>query len=196
MGKIKKILIAIGVILVAWLIGYVIGRNHISDVTGVIQIDTLVRYDTIQIEKPAEIRYKKLTQTILVPVSDTIVMHDSIFVPVQKEVKEYKDSLYYARVSGYHPSLDYIEVYPKVTTISKTETIVQDRPQWHYSLDLRLDYGQVGYKYIQPGIGAEVGYKKWAIGAAVGLNVELENNTLIHPNFCWNVGMKYNFLGK
>lgn len=194
--KVKKILIIIAVLLAATLIGYVVGRSHPRDIEQIVKIDTLVRYDTIKIDKPVEVRYVQTTKTIRVPVRDTILLKDTTYVVLPKEVKEYRDSQYYAKVSGYQPSLDYIEVYPKTTTISKTETIVQSRSPLYYSLDLQLDYGSIGYKYLQPSVGAELGYKKWAIEAAAGLNVEIENSTIVNPNFCWRVGLKYNLLGK
>ena len=194
--KIKKILIIIAVLLAATLIGYVVGRSHPRDIEQIVKIDTLVRYDTIKIDKPVEVRYVQTTKTIRVPVRDTILLKDTTYVVLPKETKEYRDSQYYAKVSGYQPSLDYIEVYPKTTTISKTETIVQSRSPLYYSLDLQLDYGSIGYKYLQPSVGAELGYKKWAIEAAAGLNVEIENNTVVNPNFCWKFGLKYNLLGK
>ena len=194
--KIKKILIIIAVLLAATLIGYVVGRSHPRDIEQIVKIDTLVRYDTIKIDKPVEVRYVQTTKTIRVPVRDTIRLKDTTYVVLPKETKEYRDSQYYAKVSGYQPSLDYIEVYPKTTTVTKTETIVQSRSPLYYSLDLQLDYGSIGYKYLQPSVGAELGYKKWAIEAAAGLNVEIENNTVVNPNFCWKFGLKYNILGK
>lgn len=193
---IKKILISVVLILVAGLIGYVTGRSHVHDIDQTVKVDTLIVYDTIKIDKPVEVRYVQTTRTIRVPVRDTIRLKDTTYMVLPKEEKEYRDSQYYAKVSGYQPSLDYIEVYPKTTTISKTETIVQSRSPLYYSLDLQLDYGSIGYKYLQPSVGAELGYKKWAIEAAAGLNVEIENNTVVNPNFCWRVGLKYNLLGK
>lgn len=194
--KVKQILIIIAVFLATALIGYVVGRSHPHDIDQTVKVDTLIVYDTIKIDKPVEVRYVQTTKIIRVPVRDTIRLKDTTYVVLPKEVKEYRDSQYYAKVSGYQPSLDYIEVYPKTTTISKTETIVQSRSPLYYSLDLQLDYGSIGYKYLQPSVGAELGYKKWTIEAAAGLNVEIENSTMTNPNFCWRFGLKYNLLGK
>ena len=194
--KVKKTLIIIAVLLAATLIGYVVGRSHPRDIEQIVKIDTLVRYDTIKIDKPVEVRYVQTTKTIRVPVRDTIRLKDTTYMVLPKEEKEYRDSQYYAKVSGYQPSLDYIEVYPKTTTVSVLETVIQHSSPFYYSLDVQVDYGSVGYKYLQPSVGAELGYKKWAIEAAAGLNVEIENSTVINPNFCWRVGLKYNLLGK
>ena len=193
---IKKILISVVSILMAGLIGYVTGRSHVHDIDQTVKVDTLIVYDTIRIDKPVEVRYVQTTKMIRVPVRDTIRLKDTTYMVLPKEEKEYRGPQYYAKVSGYQPSLDYIEVYPKTTTVTKTETIVQSRSPFYYSLDLQLDYGSVGYKYLQPSVGAELGYKKWAIEAAAGLNVEIENSIVMNPNFCWRVGLKYNLLGK
>ena len=53
-------------------------------------------------------------------------MRDTVYLVLNRQIKEYRDSLFYARVSGYDPELDYIEVYPKTVVISKTETTIQD----------------------------------------------------------------------
>jgi hypothetical protein len=46
---------------------------------------------------------------------------DSVAVPIPIEQRTYTDdSTYYAKVSGYHACLDYIEVYQKTTTIERT----------------------------------------------------------------------------
>lgn len=86
------------------------------------QIDTIFVRDTIRIEKPVYIR-KKITDTMLVAVTDTLRLRDTLYVPIPKEVKVYANEDYYAEVSGYQPNLDYLEIYTKTTTISKTERV-------------------------------------------------------------------------
>ena len=57
---------------------------------------------------------------------------DTAFVeiPVPVEVKTYADSTYRAQVSGYRPSLDWIEVYQRTTTI--TQYIDHPAPRWSF----------------------------------------------------------------
>lgn len=126
MEKIKSIIVAAALLVGVWLIGYIIGRNHIPDATGKIQIDTLVRHDTIRVDSPVEIRRIKTTDTLILPITDTLRVRDTVYLVLNRQIKEYRDSLFYARVSGYDPELDYIEVYPKTVVISKTETTIQD----------------------------------------------------------------------
>ena len=82
--------------------------------------DTLVVRDTVTIEKPVYIS-RKVTDTMLVSVTDTLRLKDTLYVAIPKEVKVYANEDYYAEVSGYQPSLDYLEIYQKNVVISKTE---------------------------------------------------------------------------
>ena len=64
-----------------------------------------------------------------VAVHDTTRINDTTFVVLPREVRQYADSTYRAQVSGVEPSLDWIEVYQRTTTITNYITKVQ-RPKW------------------------------------------------------------------
>ena len=146
MEKYKKLLIAIAIVAGAWLIGYITGRNYVREATTVVQVDTVIKHDTIRVPSPVEIRYEKLTETLILPKVDTLRLRDTIYLVVNKEIKEYRDSLYYARVSGYQPNLDYIEVYPKTVVISKTETTTQSVTKCNtLALGAELQYNGTTY---------------------------------------------------
>ena len=118
----KKIVIYIAIALLLVLVGFLLGgsRCRVPSNTIVVQTDTIVVRDTHIVERPVYIR-KKITDTVLVAVTDTLRLRDTLYVPIPKEVKVYANEDYYAEVSGYQPSLDYLEIYQKTTTISKTE---------------------------------------------------------------------------
>ena len=110
--------------------------------------------DTTIIEKidtqyfPKPIPYK-------VEVRDTIRLTDTIYIGGQilfQEVKEYKDSTYYARVSGINANLEEIRVFPKYSTIyiNTTEKVYLKPKKWEFGLQ-----GGVGItpKGVQPYIG-------------------------------------------
>lgn len=160
-----------------------------------VQRDTLIVYDTIRLEKPAEIRYVRTKEVIKVPIHDTVRIHDTTFLLLKKEVREYRDSMYYAKVSGYDPSLDYIEVYPKTTTISKTETVVQKPSPWRYGVTVGLDYGWMKRTHVTPNVGAEVGFKKVSLGVEAGINLNV-NNTQEAPIPYLQASVKYRLAGK
>lgn len=196
MGKFKSILVAAALLAGVWLIGYIIGRNHIPSTVEKVQIDTLVRHDTIRIESPVEIRSIKTTDTLIVPITDTLRVCDTVYLVLNRQTKEYRDSLFYARISGYDPTLDFIEVYPRTTTISKTETVVQKPSAWRYGVTVGLDYGMMWGKHITPNVGAEIGYKKLTLGVECGVNISLANSTIDTPTPYLQASIKYRLAGR
>ncbi len=103
----------------------------------IIQRDTLVIHDTVRIEKPVA-KIVRTVDTMLVFAVDTVVMRDTLFVRIPVEQKVFSDSLYKLQVSGYRPSLDWIEVYP--TTIKVTETI-QEKSRKRWGVGVQVGYG-------------------------------------------------------
>lgn len=196
MGKFKSILVAAALLVGVWLIGYIIGRNHIPSTIEKIQIDTLVRHDTIRIESPVEIRRIKTTDTLILPITDTLRVRDTVYLVLNRQIKEYRDSLFYARVSGYDPTLDFIEVYPRTMVISKTETTTQNPSPWRYGVTVGLDYGMMWGKYITPNVGAEIGYKKLTLGVECGVNMSLVNSTIETPMPYLQASIKYRLAGR
>lgn len=192
--KVIKILIPALLALSCYLMGYFRARNHFCDATKMVT-DTLVVRDTHVIEKPVLVERTR-KETLLVPVHDTTIVNDTIYVSLPMESRTYKGEEYLAVVSGYQPSLDLIEVYPKTMVVSKTETTTLKPSPWHYSLDIAVNYGCMGVGYIQPGIGLEIGHKKLAVIAEAGLNVEFIDMSVRNPNLYWQVGLKYNLLGR
>lgn len=187
--KVISILILALLALGCYLIGYFRAREHFRDVTKMVT-DTLIVRDTHVIEKPALVEQTR-KETLLVQVHDTVRIKDTLYIPLPKETKTYKGEEYYAEVSGYKPSLDRIEVYPKTTTISKTETIIQKPSPWRVSLDIGLDYSRMEAKYISPNIGAEIGYKRFSVNAELGVGLKAENMIILEPHPYWKVGVKY-----
>lgn len=115
----------------------------IRDTTIVVQIDT--QYF------PKPVPYK-------VEVRDTIELTDTIYVGGQtffQEVKEYKDSTYYARISGINAYLEEIRVYPKTITqyITNTERVYIQPKKWSIGIQ-----GGIGItpKGLQPYLGVGV----------------------------------------
>lgn len=91
-----------------------------------------------------------------VVVRDTVVVNS--FQNLQdwkvlvQEVKEYKDSTYYAKISGINAYLEEIEVYPKTITqyISNTEKVYIQPKKW--SIGIQAGYG-ITPKGLQPYLG-------------------------------------------
>ena len=132
------------VLIIGTALGFFIrGRYLGHDV--LVQTDTLIVRETTKIEYPVEVKRFTDKSIMFIPLwinnagekPDTVTINDTVFISVPKEIKEYRDASYFARVSGYYPSLDYIEVYPETKVITNTETIL---PHKNY-LSLGIDIG-------------------------------------------------------
>ena len=90
--------------------------------------------------------------------TDTLTINDTVYVAVQRERVVYQDSLYRAVISGIHPSLDSISVYPQTTIITLTD---KSKPK-HWHLGVSAGVGFTG-KGISPYLGAGITYsfKSW-----------------------------------
>ena len=114
--------------------------------------DTATRTDTVFIDRPEEVvRWRDRVKYLAV--TDTIRVEDSVFVSVPIEVRQYADSTYRAQVSGWHPSLDWIEVYARTQTI--TSTIVREAPRW--SLGVTAGPGLLYDGNLRAGVGIVAG---------------------------------------
>lgn len=113
-----------------------------------ITTDTLIvqKVDTIKIVKPKP--YK-------------VVVRDTIYIqPPQvliQEVKEYKDSTYYAKISGINAYLEEIEVYPKTVTkyITVSKEIHQKPKKWGLGVSAGM---ATTHDKFQPYIGVGITY--------------------------------------
>ncbi len=130
--------------------------------------DTATRTDTVFIDRPAPVSSIPAGVELL-PVGTLAQMQarvdsllavqpDTAFVeiPVPIETKRYggrPGDEYEAQVSGWHPSLDWIEVYSRTQTI--TSTIVKDAPHW--SLGVTAGPGLLYDGNLHAGLGIVAG---------------------------------------
>lgn len=123
--------------------GYFMGRRspRARGPEVIVRTDTLRVRDTLVIDRPVPID-TRVTDTLLVAVTDTVQVRvrDTVRVMVQvpRETKLYGDTTYRAQVSGYRPSLDWIEVYPQTTVVTRT-IFVDSRKRW--GIGLQAGYG-------------------------------------------------------
>lgn len=140
---IKSIIPYVSVLIVGIVIGSLCRHPHTIE-REVVQKDTIVVKDTVVLEKPVPYKVTK-TEAVLVPVSDTVRVHDTLYVSLPFEKKFYKGEDYYAEVSGYSPRLDYLQVYQKEVTITKTEI---ETIRLRNQLSLGAELGYIGRPYI------------------------------------------------
>ena len=85
------------------------------------QADTIRIRDTIRIPHPVSVTSRTIdTMTVLVHATDTLWIHDTLYISLPIEQRIYADSTYTAWISGYRPKLDSILIYPQTTTITNT----------------------------------------------------------------------------
>lgn len=133
----KKILPYIIVIVLGIVIGWLCRGCFHADETPIVQKDTLVYRDTIRETYPIEIS-KEVVRKEYVVVRDTLRIKDTLYLSLPMERKVYGSDDFYAEVTGYKPSLDYIEVFPKTKII--TERIVEKRKMNSLSAGVELGY--------------------------------------------------------
>lgn len=81
---------------------------------------------------------------------------DSVSVKIPITQKRYADSTYTAWVSGYHPTLDSIFVYPRHEVMTITNTIRQKPYRW--GIGIHAGYGITPKHGMQPYIGIGIQY--------------------------------------
>ena len=120
----------------SWRLGY---RSAVAESIETPKADTLIVRDTVTVEYPVPI-LTTITDTLLVAYPDIVIIHDTTFVQLPKERKEYSGKDYRAVVSGYQPSLDLIQVFPETKVVPRTIS-VPSRKRSHFALSLQAGYG-------------------------------------------------------
>lgn len=146
-------------ILILCLLCFVTGRyTKKAEIERVCETDTFIYVDTIRDSIPYPI-YETLIQTVpeLFPIYITLdgdTVHDSIYVSVPVTQKEYLSDNYHVWVSGYKPSLDSIDIFPKTMYITKY------KPARRWGIGVMAGYG-IGRNGLSPYVGVGIYYRVW-----------------------------------
>lgn len=147
MKKLPYILIALLVVAVLW--GWLRPKEAVTETRVETRTRTEYRVETLLISAPMPVFW---TFT-----GETIKVNDSVVLPRQRVV--YEDSMYRAVVSGYHPRLDEISVYPRTilqtVTNDVTHTVSEKPKRW--GLGIQVGAGYPGGWYV----GVGVSYDLW-----------------------------------
>lgn len=141
-----------------------IGRRtapKVPDLPVFVQTDTLIVRDTIREKYPVYLT-TEVVRTELVKVTDTLRISDTLYQAVPIERREYAGDDYRAVVSGWHPSLDEIAVFPK-TIYVQTEVQTQP-PKKRARLGLGVTAGPGAVWNPQDGV-------RFGVGATAGLTL-------------------------
>lgn len=158
MDSIKSI-IAIGILLTAaFIIGRCEGRKEGIPVYCD-RVDTLVISDTIMQYEPV---YKEIhkVEKVLVPVTDTLRVTDTLYVYLDREQVVWQDSLSVVYASGVMPAVDSVRHYV-TERIVYNEVIVPQVKRTRWGIGVHAGYGigvNSGKVVASPYIGVGLSY--------------------------------------
>lgn len=149
---------ALLILVCVFLFGFLIGQKHPqkSPVEPIkTKVDTLVIRDTMMCYKPIYVDRVKL-DSVLVPVLDTMMIHDTTFVYLEREKVTWRDSLCEVYASGIMASVDSVRHFQedKYITIEKQVPV---KVKTHWGLGVNAGYG-VGKGCFTPYIGVGISY--------------------------------------
>lgn len=120
-----------------------------------IRVDTLYVRDTITVTEAVEIT-KKVVDSVLVPVTDTLRVHDTLFVYLEREQVRWEDELSVVWASGIQPKVDSVQHRIEHIVITKEIPVeVKLRPRW--AVGIQAGYG-ASREGLSPYIGVGVSY--------------------------------------
>lgn len=122
--------------------------NKESDTVTVTNTFRKIQVDTMYILSPVP---------YLAWIDDSDTIHASDTCCHLREYKEYKDSNYYAKISGVAPRLDEIRVYPKTVTQYVYRDRIVSNKQKRFGLGLSAGYG-IGRNGLSPVLAVTVNY--------------------------------------
>lgn len=136
---ILALIIFVGCVVGAFFFGRSTMRTDI--VHTEVERDTIIVRDTIREYYPQEVkRVVVRTERVEVPVIVRDTIHDTVYVNVPIEEREYKSRDYRVVIGGFNPYLKSVEVYPQTVYINATESIAT-RKRWSFMLGVQGGYG-------------------------------------------------------
>lgn len=153
----KYILTGIGVavaILILFLFDRIIPRNAPQEPQS-IRVDTLFIRDTIKVTEPVYVT-RRMVDSVLVPVTDTIRLRDTLYVFLEREQIRWEDSLSVVYASGVRPEIDSVIHYAERMVIVKEIPVVRvKKTRWGVGIQAGAGATRDG---LTPYIGVGMSY--------------------------------------
>jgi hypothetical protein len=153
----KYILTGIGVavaILILFLFDRKIPRNSPQEPQSV-RADTLFIRDTIKVTEPVYVT-RRVVDSVLVPVTDTIRLRDTLYVFLEREHIRWEDSLSVVYASGVRPEIDSVIHYAERMVIVKEIPVVRvKKTRWGVGIQAGAGATKDG---LTPYVGVGVSY--------------------------------------
>ena len=164
----RNILLSVAKVAIIVVIAFSAGQRHALNRLILPQkerVDTLVVYETKLVEKPVFVEKKVVEKVpVPVPVSDTIEVHDTIYVYMNREQVHWQDSISDVYASGYDVQVDSVRHNIQTQVITKKrDVVVKVKPKW--SIGVHVGYGAFvknGQIATSPYIGAGISYNLWS----------------------------------
>ena len=149
---------ALLILVCVFLFGFIIGQKHphklpIEPIK--VKVDTLIIHDTTMSYRPIYVDRVKL-DSVLVPVVDSVKIHDTTLVYLEREKVTWRDSLCEVYASGIMTSVDSVRHFQEDKYIT-IETQVPVKVKSHWGLGVNAGYG-VGKGGFTPYIGVGISY--------------------------------------
>ena len=157
MNRYEKVMTILCVILLVVDIG-VLWQNHRQKTPvepAEIKVDTLIVRDTIMQYKPIFVDKIKV-DSVLIPVKDTIVIRDSVYIYMDREKITWRDSICEVYASGIMPQVDSVRHFQEYKYIT-IETQAPVKVKSHWGLGVNAGYG-VGKGVLTPYVGVGISY--------------------------------------
>lgn len=145
--------IAVAVLLLFWA-DRRIPRNAPGE-PQTIKVDTLVIHDTIKVTEPVSVT-KTVVDSVLVPVTDTIRLRDTLYVFMEREQVRWEDSLAVVYASGIDPQVDSVIHFTRDQIIIKEIPVIQvKKTRWGLGVQAGATAGKDG---VIPYVGVGMSY--------------------------------------
>lgn len=139
-------------------IGFLVGHRCTGNEPGeppATRVDTLFIRDTFKVTEPKFI-YKKVVDSILYPVTDTIRVRDTLYVLLERQQVTWEDSLARVYASGIQPQVDSVIHFQEHLIITKEIPVIQvKKTRWGVGIQAGVGAGKDG---LTPYLGVGVSY--------------------------------------
>lgn len=121
--------------------------------------DTLVIHDTFTVIAP-KIVTRRVIDSVLIAVTDTVMLHDTTYIYLEREQVTWRDSLCEVYASGIYPQVDSVIHFTsdRIITIEKPYKVVE-KTRWGVGFQVGVGMGMNGKRVCAtPYIGVGVSY--------------------------------------
>ncbi len=147
---------------------YQIKNSNTPEITT--KTDTLWIKDTVFIRQPKYISEKK-TDTLFIPAdrTDTVTVHDTLYIMLLRQQRYYRTPDYQAWISGYRPTLDSLHIFRTSAQIHNTTSVITPLPTKQtpkrFGIGIQLGYGIILAEQpkLCPYVGVGISYNLWSL---------------------------------